>query len=190
MMCSSFTEHVHHARKRGISACSHIKRLPRARRHRRGSPHDLFEQQCALSCRRCRPLDAHASTFAAHLDADRALGRISRYRQRNEAVRTFRAHDRNRPLYRDRCPAGSGLCHPASQQARVHTPSQRHRGNRYAPLLARPNCLGLEQLAVVSPPPSAGGNHSVSGHVYTSALSKDASLHHTHQVSLLYQCVS
>src|SRR5882757_9379474 len=42
--------------------------------------------------------------------------------------------------------------------------------------LACPNCLGLEQLAV--PPPPAGGNHSISGHVYTSALSEDASLHH------------
>jgi hypothetical protein len=41
--------------------------------------------------------------------------------------------------------------------------------------LACPNCLGLEQLAVLSPPPSAGENHSVSGHVYTSALSEDAS---------------
>jgi hypothetical protein len=41
--------------------------------------------------------------------------------------------------------------------------------------LACPDCLGLEQLAV--PPPSAGGNHSISGHVYTSALSEDASLH-------------
>ena len=41
-------------------------------------------------------------------------------------------------------------------------------------LLACPNSLGLEQLAVLSPPPSA---HSVSGHVYTSALSEDASLH-------------
>src|ERR1700692_2223735 len=41
---------------------------------------------------------------------------------------------------------------------------------------ACPNCLGLEQLAVLSPPPSAGG-HSVSGHMYTSALSEDASLH-------------
>jgi hypothetical protein len=53
-----------------------------------------------------------------------------------------------------------------------------HRSDGYWPLrLACPNCLGLEQLAVLPPPPSAGGNHSVSGHVYTSALSEDASLH-------------
>ena len=44
-------------------------------------------------------------------------------------------------------------------------------------LLACPNCLGLEQRAVLSPPPSAGGNHSIRGHVYTSALSDDASSH-------------
>src|ERR1035438_8723990 len=41
---------------------------------------------------------------------------------------------------------------------------------------ACPKCLGLEQLAELSPPQSAGG-HSVSGHGYTSALSEDASLH-------------
>src|ERR1700692_4728732 len=43
--------------------------------------------------------------------------------------------------------------------------------------LGFPDCLSLEQLAVLSPPPSAGGNPSVSGYVYTSALSEDASLH-------------
>jgi hypothetical protein len=52
--------------------------------------------------------------------------------------------------------------------------------------LTCPNCLGLQQLAVLSPPPSAGGNHSVSGHVYTSAQSEEASLHQQRHAKKVY----
>jgi hypothetical protein len=62
-------------------------------------------------------------------------------------------------------------------RAEIDSPTDRGQLFMSALLLARPDRLGFEQFAVASPPPSSGGNHSVSGHVYPSALSKDASLH-------------
>jgi hypothetical protein len=69
-----------------------------------------------------------------------------------------------------------------TQQVRVQSSSQRHRGNRHALLLARTNCFRLEQLTVPPPPATTRKYHIVSGHVYTSTLSKGASLRQPERV--------